>query len=768
MTKTPSTPRPAPGSGRQTRRGAFDAALRKTLDDARARLAVSSAERRLAAGDLEGAVLEFESAAQIATVGGETGLGAHDRAAGLLADLGRHAEAITHLCAVLEHHPGDAAAWRRLAHSLRRRRQTDDEIEALRQLLSVEPGDLYAHQRLGLVLSERNAPAEAAVHLRAWAEATPDDQSSWRRLAGCLMEIGDTAGQIEVWNRVLSLHPNNEKAIWRLRSLGAAPVVVAPRSAALDGLSATLRDDGASWKAVTKSVAGLGGFDVQIAAWRALLADRPDDLRIHSVLSRALLDAGLRAEASAHLRTLAEASSAGHKPWKALARHMRDIGDVKGETEAWQGALAAEPGYFPAHVHLSRLLEGAGDPADEITHLRIVADTGVLRAQDRLAQVLCDLDRTADALTYLRALAEAAPHDPRPWRRLARALTEIGDLKGAIDAWARPLKLNPDDLEAEERHNDLLRRAAPNPADDARTRPGRRNVPPLKITVLGNCQAFGMAQCLRALSPEADVSGFIWNEIRSDAHAEQIARGLEGQDLVISQFTGKSYHGALRTERLRERLGRLALFPNIHFTGFHPDLIWMPKAVRAQDRRHRFGTWHSALILAAFVRGVPETIAADLFNAYIYGALGYFDEYAKAEQHHLDAARALDIDLEPQLASWRREGVFVHVPNHPVIGVFWSMAQLACEQLGLTVTTAAAMPEDRLRHHNRWPVYPEIAKRLGVQGSLRFEPLGAGTQAVDLQDLVRELYQVYARAEPESLCAPRVLEIADALEREGV
>ena len=442
-----------------------------------------------------------------------------------------------------------------------------------------------------------------------------------------------------------------------------------------------------------------------------------------------------------------------------MARRQGHAGDVEGETESLRQAVALDPDCLFAHVRLSALFRAGARPAQELPHLEAIVRAGNPKARKRLVTLLCDLGRSAEALPHLPAMADEGPNDKKAWNLRGRCLAETGDLQGAAAAWRRALAIQPNDLEATERLDELERRRRPRPAS---TRP-------FTVTVIGNCQAFGLAQCLRRLCPDVDVTGLVWNQIASGDHAERVILGLQTQDVVLSQLTERRDHGALRTSRLRPRVDRLTLFPTLHFTGFHPDLLWLPKqGGPGSPRLHQLWTWHSALVMAAFVRGVPQAEAAELFNAYVYRALGYFDEYAKAERGHLGAAHEIGFDLQPLFARWRRDGAFVHVPNHPVIGVPWSLAELIWERLGLQTQAAGEPPPDRLRTLGAWPVYPELARALGVEGSLRFEPRGESGPAADLDQTIDEHYRAYAECDPESLRMPRILDMVETLRNEGV
>ena len=414
-------------------------------------------------------------------------------------------------------------------------------------------------------------------------------------------------------------------------------------------------------------------------------------------------------------------------------------------------------------MHLAALFEAGGRPDKAYPHLDALLASGGASVRDRLILCLGAMGSFKQAEAHLTALAEAPTATIRDWKRLGRCLMLLQRTKRAAVVWRRVLKLEKNDLEAIEQLERI-----DHEAERAQAKRSPRAPRPLKISILGNCQAYGLSQCLRRLCPDADIDGFIWPEIGSVLSDEAIARRLAGRDLVISQLAQKPYHGALRSETLAPRMNSYALFPTIHFTGFHPDLLQLTGGGPRSALRHRFGSWHSALVLGAFLRGVPEERTAELFNTYVYGVLGYFDEYAKAELHHLQAARAIGVDLEPELARWRREGVFVHVPNHPVVGVFWSMAEMICRKLGLETRAGEGPPPDRLRAYDHWPVYPQIARRLGVEGGLQFQSTGARRETAGLDELIHELYGVYARADPAALRTPRVAEVEQILRREGV
>ena len=138
----------------------------------------------------------------------------------------------------------------------------------------------------------------------------------------------------------------------------------------------------------------------------------------------------------------------------------------------------------------------------------------------------------------------------------------------------------------------------------------------------------------------------------------------------------------------------------------------------------------------------------DLFNAYIFALLGYFDEYERARQFVIGKAKEVGYELEPHIVEWRKRGVFMHIVNHPKIEVLAQLAQLGAKQAGLS--GALAPPEgvpDRLARCQTWPVYPELARRLGVPGSLTFTGRKdvlfgrKATRTMEIDQVVAESYK---------------------------
>ena len=284
----------------------------------------------------------------------------------------------------------------------------------------------------------------------------------------------------------------------------------------------------------------------------------------------------------------------------------------------------------------------------------------------------------------------------------------------------------------------------------------------VRVAVVGNCQAIGVADCLRRLCPDIEVVSHSWGSIAGVEQANALAKELQACDLVFSQFTKRADYGDLRTARLRELCPRTLLFPKVIFTGFHPDMIAMEGVYSP------LGVSHSGLILTAQLLGVPVGRVADLFNAYVYAVAGYFEEFAKAETYLLQSAAVTDAPLDDALPEWRTRGIFVHVPSHPTVQALSSIAEMLALKAELAPRIGGDLPPDRLADSVVWPLYPEIGARLGVEGGLRFKPTGVGAAAIELDEMIERSYRAYAGCDQETLRTPRAVELAEALRAEGI
>ena len=146
-----------------------------------------------------------------------------------------------------------------------------------------------------------------------------------------------------------------------------------------------------------------GSREAEAQAWSRVVALR-DLPAVRARLIAIANELHRPVDAVPHLRALAEALPTDVKRWRRLARALRETNDAQSEAAAWLEVLSIE------EDHEARL---------------------------RLAHILPGLGRWKEGLPHLRACVEATPNDLVGWRRLARALSKLGDVEAEVDAWRR-------------------------------------------------------------------------------------------------------------------------------------------------------------------------------------------------------------------------------------------------------------------------------------------------------------------------------------------
>lgn len=248
--------------------------------------------------------------------------------------------------------------------------------------------------------------------------------------------------------------------------------------------------------------------------------------------------------------------------------------------------------------------------------------------------------------------------------------------------------------------------------------------------VLGNCQAEGISEWMRAAAPELTVENASIAGV-APGDAETTAawfRVIDRSDTMFCQLTDAQLadYGLPSPGDIAQAGKAFVRLPVVAFKGFQPDCTYVFTGGHAATGA--MGPYHSAIAVAAFLEGLSAERALGLFNTFVYAALGYFAEFEAASTVLLEKAREMGLDLSSGV---RRDGpVFMHTINHPGITILGEVAIQGLTRAGIPSSTNAPAPHDALGDSFRWPVYPEIAARLGAPGSLAFQGANAGSEGL--------------------------------------
>lgn len=238
----------------------------------------------------------------------------------------------------------------------------------------------------------------------------------------------------------------------------------------------------------------------------------------------------------------------------------------------------------------------------------------------------------------------------------------------------------------------------------------------MRVGVLGNCQAQGFADSIESFAPDSEVTLRLLVGLNpaDDGTTSAVVEDLLRCDVVFVQLL------EVRRPDLKPLITALidahpktVRFPMVAFRGFHPDCGHVRRS--GAQVPGALGPYHSILSAAGWLEGLAAARTAGLFNAFSYAALGYFDLYEQARPVLVHQTAALGYDT----AAWFDAGapVFMHTVNHPTAAALHDLARQALDLSGLPRSAHAALPADHLAGGPVWPVYPELARRIGGVGS---------------------------------------------------
>ena len=285
----------------------------------------------------------------------------------------------------------------------------------------------------------------------------------------------------------------------------------------------------------------------------------------------------------------------------------------------------------------------------------------------------------------------------------------------------------------------------------------------LHIAVVGNCQSAALARAIRFFVPGSTVQVFTLDELPGRfAGSEAMLAELDKYGLVVAQPYGPDHFPELDGARLKTLRDRVIQFPSVEFSAFHPDCIYV---VSHRDGLHfvpsPLGDYNSALALLGYNLGLSVDETVGLFNEDVYERAGYFRVWGLSEEVLLGAGRAVGFPIERLYHSWMRRGCFMHSVNHPKLFVIADVAGALLEQGGIPMVCRSVenhLPDQAL-FSSVWPIYPEIGRRMGLEGTYLFKkPTVSDEQSpiITLQEFVCGSYASYRGYPPGTMHSMRV------------
>jgi len=268
----------------------------------------------------------------------------------------------------------------------------------------------------------------------------------------------------------------------------------------------------------------------------------------------------------------------------------------------------------------------------------------------------------------------------------------------------------------------------------------------IKILVSSNCQTGGLASSLNVFLRNSissiDVAPL--HHINVEVEKLKIAQLLDDVDYWVTSYGWDIPEIKLSCEKNLKL--KVIKIPAISFSAFHPDLSYVLDKKSNKSLNGKF-TYNSAIAIWLFNNNIDPSKAKYFYNQSTFNILGYKNMWAPSAKRLLDQFISLGFspaEYHEFFNAIKRTGCFMHSVNHPKITLLFELAKLIASRINPSVkldklnTTIA----DPLMGASIWPVYPDIAYSLGIDGSYLWK-LGDAKLINGLDSFILESYSHY-------------------------
>lgn len=273
----------------------------------------------------------------------------------------------------------------------------------------------------------------------------------------------------------------------------------------------------------------------------------------------------------------------------------------------------------------------------------------------------------------------------------------------------------------------------------------------MNIGIIANCHVLPLTKTMATYKSVGSVLGVpihLYGTPHFTAAADAFEMLAKRDDTVVLSFLNGDGFGDYETAVLKARLSNVCTMTNIHFSGLHPDIIYLG------DQNGRLqspiGDYHSKLVVHSFVQGLSPNECLSRFNADEFEAIGFYREYDFAKTELINRDANLDIRFAKVFLDLVCENPCLYTINHPTPIIFEKFCALIADHLKVeAVQYPVEMLPNYLAHSAWWPIYEPIREFHKIKYStpmLFKQPDSIGGRYLELGQFVDQSYAIYKEA----------------------
>jgi len=286
-------------------------------------------------------------------------------------EAGRTSTAIALFKRAIESKPAEPAFHCNLALAYRAAGRPAEAMASCERALELQPAYVPAMANLGMLHFDQGHASEAIEHLQRVTALQPESAQAHNNLGNALQLRGNLPQALESYRVAISLNPNYALAYNNagnvLRDQGRTLEAIKLYEKAI-----TLQPESPHFRFnAGKAHSDFGKIDEAADHFRAAIALHPAFAEAHNGLALMLMDLGRKDEAADALRTALALNPDFAEAHFNLHSALLDARNVQPSIESLRNVLALRPDNAEARVHLSILLEYAGERSAAAEHYRL-------------------------------------------------------------------------------------------------------------------------------------------------------------------------------------------------------------------------------------------------------------------------------------------------------------------------------------------------------------------------------------------------------------